>query len=333
MRSLVTGGAGFIGSHLVELLLDRGDEVLVVDDLSTGRIENLSGVADDPRLKLWLGSILDDELIDRAVRSSDRIYHLAAAVGVHIIVDRPLESLRTNIHGTECVIDAAVRHERPILLASTSEVYGKNTADRLSEDSDRILGSPLLARWTYAAAKGLDEAIAYAHVVEHGLDAVIVRLFNTVGPRQRGRYGMVMPSLVGQAVRGEPMTVFGDGRQTRCFSYVGDVVSALVALSENPDAIGRAVNLGGATEISINELAERVRTLLGSASPIEHVPYERAYGPGYEDMRRRVPDNSLAFSLVGFRPRTGIDDMILSIAQHLHDRGSDPQAVTVSRGA
>ncbi len=328
MRSLVTGGAGFIGSHLVELLLDRGDEVLVIDDLSTGRMQNLSAASDDPRLQVWLGSVLDAELVDRAVSDCDRVYHLAAAVGVHIIVRHPLESLRTNLHGTECVVDACVRNKRPILLASTSEVYGKNTADRLSENSDRILGSPLLSRWTYAAAKGLDEAIAYAHVVEDGLQAVIVRLFNTVGPRQRGRYGMVMPTLVAQAVNGEPMSVYGDGEQTRCFSYVGDVVTSLVALSEHPDAVGKAVNLGGAVEISINELAERVRTVVGSSSPIEHIPYSRAYGPGYEDMRRRVPDNSLAYRLVGFRPRTGIDEMILAISRYQREQAGAAETVS-----
>ena len=339
MRTLVTGGAGFIGSHLVELLLRRGDDVLVLDDLSTGRMQNLTAAADDPRLQVWLGSVLDEELVERAVSVTDRIFHLAAAVGVRVIVDHPLESLRTNLHGTERVLDAAVRHSRPVLLASTSEIYGKNTADRLSEDSDRVLGSPLLSRWTYAAAKGLDEAIAYAHVVEHDLEAVIVRLFNTVGPRQRGRYGMVMPSLVGQALRGEPLTVFGDGRQTRCFSYVGDIVSAVLALAEHPAAVGMAVNLGGATEISINDLAERVRVIVGSESPIEHVPYERAYGPGYEDMRRRVPDNTLAHALVDFRPRTGIDDMVRSIAEYLraeslqaegkHFAGPDAQPVVM----
>lgn len=317
MRTLVTGGAGFIGSHLVEHLLRRGDEVLVLDDLSTGRMENLAAVAGDPRLAVWRGSVLDERLVDRAMARTDRTFHLAAAVGVHVIVEHPLESLRTNLHGTEQVLEAAVRHRRPMLLASTSEVYGKNTADRLTEDADRILGSPLLARWTYAAAKGLDEAIAYAHVVEHGLRVSIVRLFNTVGPRQRGRYGMVLPRLVDQALHGDPLTVFGDGKQTRCFSYVGDVVGALVAICEHPAAVGIAVNLGGREEISINDLAARVKAVLGSTSPIEHIPYERAYGPGYEDMRRRVPDNSLAAALVGYRPRTGIDEMIRATARYM----------------
>jgi UDP-glucose 4-epimerase len=332
VRYFVIGGAGFIGSHLTEFQLRAGDDEVVLDDLSTGRMENLTAVEEDARLQVILGSVLDDALVDRAVRGSDRIFHLAAAVGVHTIVDHPLESLRTNLHGTETVLDAAVRHRRPVLIASTSEIYGKNTADRLSEDADRILGSPLLSRWTYAAAKGLDEAIAHAHVVEHGLKAVIVRLFNTVGPRQRSRYGMVMPSLVGQALRGEALTVFGDGEQTRCFSYVADIVTAMRALAEHPAAVGQAVNLGGAVEISMNDLAERIRTVLGSTSAIEHVPYERAYGPGYEDMRRRVPDNSLAHALVNFRPRTGIDDMIVSIADFMRtgDRGGSGATLTMA---
>lgn len=315
MRTLVTGGAGFIGSHLVEYLLRRGDDVLVLDDLSTGRAENLAPLAGDSRLAVWCGSVLDEPLVDRAVAETDRTFHLAAAVGVHVIVDHPLESLYTNLHGTERVLDAAVRYRRPVLLASTSEVYGKNTADRLGEDADRVLGSPLLARWTYAAAKGLDEAIAHAHVIQHGLRARIVRLFNTVGPRQQGRYGMVLPRLVDQALHGDPLTVYGDGHQTRCFSYVGDIVRALVAICEHPAAVGIAVNLGGRDEISINDLAARVRDVLGSTSPIVHIPYDRAYGAGYEDMRRRVPDNSLATALVGYRPRTPIDEMIKSVAR------------------
>jgi UDP-glucose 4-epimerase len=320
MYTLVTGGAGFIGSHLVERLLAAGDEVLVLDDLSTGQMANLDTVIDDARLEVVRGSILDEALVDRVVHGTDRTFHLAAAVGVHIIVDSPLQSLRTNLHGTEQVLQAAVTHHRPVLLASTSEVYGKNTADRLSEDADRVLGSPLLARWTYAAAKGLDEAIAHAHVVEHGLEARIVRLFNTVGPRQRGRYGMVLPRLIGQALRGEPLTVYGDGTQTRCFSYVGDVVQAITRLAVHPDAIGIAVNLGGKQEISINDLAARVIHVLGSSSPIEHLPYEFAYGPGYEDMQRRVPDNARAAALVGYEPTTGIDEMIAMTARYLQGR-------------
>jgi len=314
MRSLITGGAGFIGSHLVDHLLDAGDDVVVLDDLSTGALSNLDAVSSHPRLELRVGSILDAELVDELAGSADRIFHLAAAVGVRLIVEQPLQSMRTNLHGTESVLDAAVRRRVPLLLASTSEVYGKNAADKLSEDSDRVYGSPLLARWTYAAAKGLDEAMTYAHVQQSGLQARIVRLFNTVGPRQRGSYGMVLPNLVSQALAGEPLRVFGDGEQTRCFSYVGDIVPALVRLADCPEAVGRAVNLGGRTEISINDLAARVRDVLGSSSPIEHIPYEQAYAPGYEDMRRRVPDNTLAGELVGYYPATGIDEMIQAVA-------------------
>lgn len=328
MRSLVTGGAGFIGSHLVEDLIRRGDDVIVVDDLSTGRMDNLAPVIEHPRLEVHRGSILDPDLVDACVARSDRVFHLAAAVGVRVIIERPLTSINTNLHGTENVLRAAVNHRRSVLLASTSEVYGKNTADHLGEDSDRILGSPLIARWSYAAAKGLDETILHAHVVEHGLHGTIVRLFNTVGPRQQGRYGMVVPNLIGQALRGRPITVFGDGNQTRCFSFVTDVVGALVPLIGLRAAVGRAVNLGGSHEISINDLAVRIKRLLHSPSPIVHVPYAEAYGDGYEDMRRRVPDNRLAAALVGFDPATSIDHMIRSIAASL--RGDlAPAAVPV----
>ncbi|OUZ12684.1 nucleoside-diphosphate sugar epimerase [Aeromicrobium sp. PE09-221] len=316
-RSVVTGGAGFIGSHLAEYLLDRGDHVVIVDDFSTGRRENLAALAEHPRLEVVEGSILDRDLLRGAMTGADRVFHLAAAVGVHLIIDEPLRSLRTNIHGTENVVDLAHELGLTMLLASTSEVYGKNTADRLDEGADRILGSPLLSRWTYAAAKGIDEAYAHAYWSSLGLPVTIVRLFNTVGPRQTGRYGMVLPRLAGQALRGEPMTVYGDGRQTRCFSYVGDIVPALVALVENPASHGLAVNLGGAEEISILELAERIAEVTGSESPIQLVPYADAYASGYEDMRRRVPDNSLAGSLIGFFPHTRVDEIIRRVAEQL----------------
>lgn len=319
-RSVVTGGAGFIGSHLVELLLDSGDDVIVIDDLSTGRLENLSGVMEHPRLRFEEGSILDAALLRRSMTGADRVFHLAAAVGVNLIIDEPLRSLRTNIHGTENVIELAHELGLSMLLASTSEIYGKNTADRLDEGADRILGSPLLSRWTYAAAKGIDEAYAHAYWTSFGLPVTIVRLFNTVGPRQTGRYGMVVPRLVGQALRGEPMTVYGDGLQTRCFSYVGDVVPALVRLIETPAARGQAVNLGGAEEIAIGELAARIVGVTGSSSGIKLVPYADAYAPGYEDMRRRVPDNRLAERLVGFRPTTGVDSIITRVAEDLSHR-------------
>ena len=317
VRSVVTGGAGFVGSHLVELLLERGDEVVVLDDLSTGTAHNLAGVKDHPRLQACEGSVLDGAAVQRAVQGSDRVFHLAAAVGVSLIVDSPLSSLRTNIHGTETVLEAAHQLGSEVLLVSTSEVYGKNTADRLHEDSDRILGSPLLSRWTYSAAKGIDEAFAHAYWSELGLPVTIVRLFNTVGPRQTGRYGMVLPRLVGQALRGDALTVYGDGQQTRCFSYVGDVVPAMVALAEKHESRGRAYNLGGAEEISMLDLAQRILTVTGSTSTVDLVPYEDAYSPGFEDMRRRVPDNTRAHDLVGFVPRTPLDTMIRRVADHL----------------
>ncbi|MHA7272962.1 NAD-dependent epimerase/dehydratase family protein [Arthrobacter sp. TMT4-20] len=315
MKTVITGGAGFIGSHLTEYLLNAGDSVTVLDNLSTGDLKNLKNSQNHPDFTFLEGNILDRGAVRDVVSGADRVFHLAAAVGVHLIVDHPLESLRTNIHGTEVVLDACLDEGAELLLASTSEVYGKNTADRLSEDADRILGSALKSRWTYAAAKGIDEAFAHAYWREYGLKVSIVRLFNTVGPRQTGRYGMVVPNLVGQALRGEPLTVFGDGKQTRCFSYVGDVVPALVRLAEEPAARGKAVNLGGLQEISILELAEQTIKLLGSTSGIKLIPYDEAYGSGYEDMRRRVPDNSLAGRLVGFKPTTTVDTIILKVAR------------------
>jgi len=320
MRVLVTGGAGFIGSHLVEHLLDRGDEVTVLDDLSTGTLDNLEAVREHPALDIVVGSILDRTMLARLAEGRERVYHLAAAVGVRLIVEHPLASMRTNIHGTENVLDACRDAGASLLLVSTSEIYGKNTADRLSEESDRVLGSPLLSRWTYAAAKGIDEAFAHAYWQEFALPVSIVRLFNTVGPRQTGRYGMVVPTLVEQALRERPLTVFGDGEQTRCFSYVGDVVPALRALAEEPRAYGSAYNLGGAQEISIGALAARIVELLDSPSPIVHVPYEEAYAAGYEDMRRRVPDNRRAEALVGFEPRTDVDEIIRIVAKSMAPR-------------
>ena len=314
MKTAITGGAGFIGSHLTEYLLAAGDEVAVLDDLSTGSLANLRGVLDHPHFRFVEGTILDRAAVDSVIAGADRVFHLAAAVGVKLIVEDPLTSLRTNIHGTEVVLDATLAAGAILLLASTSEVYGKNTADSLSEESDRILGSALKSRWTYAAAKGIDEAFAYAYWKEYGLRAAIVRLFNTVGPRQTGRYGMVVPNLVGQAQRGEPLTVFGDGLQTRCFSYVADIVPALVRLAEHPDAYGKAFNLGGTQEVSILSFAKRVVELLDSPSTISLIPYEQAYAPGYEDMRRRVPDNTKSRELVGFNPTTTIDQIIANVA-------------------
>lgn len=321
MITTVTGGAGFIGSHLVEELIARGDYVTVIDDLSTGSIKNLSSVLGHIRMRFIEGSICDPDAVAAAVEGADRVFHLAAAVGVRLIVEHPLESLRTNIHGTETVLDAVRATGATLLLASTSEVYGKNTADSLDEEADRILGSPLKSRWTYAAAKGIDEAIAHAYWREYGLRVAIVRLFNTVGPRQTGRYGMVVPTLVGQALAGKPVTVFGNGSQTRCFGYVGDVVPALIALAEEPAAYGQAFNLGGRYEVSISSLAQRAIDLLQSDSSIVYVPYAEAYPEGFEDMQRRVPNNGKARELIGFDPQTTVDEIIGHVASALTAAG------------
>ena len=315
MRALITGGAGFIGSHLADRLLARGDQVVLLDDLSTGRLANIAHLEGDPDAEFVLGSILNPDLVDHVVSRVDAIYHLAAAVGVNLIVEKPLESLMTNIRGTETVVEKAHKYGKRVLVASTSEIYGKNTSDRLSEDDDRILGSPLKSRWSYSEAKAIDEILAYTYWREKGLETVIVRLFNTVGPRQTGSYGMVIPRFVTQALRGEPITVFGDGRQTRCFCSVHDVVVGILALSENSGAIGRVFNLGGTEEISMADLAAKIVGLAGSTSTIEYVPYDVAYEEGFEDMERRVPDTTRAHELVGFAPTASLDDIIMAVIE------------------
>ena len=313
MRALITGGAGFIGSHLADHLLDRGDQVVLLDDLSTGRLTNIEHLNDRTGAEFVLGSVLDAELVDEVVSRVDAVFHLAAAVGVNLIVEKPLESLMTNIRGTETVIEMAHKYDKRLLVMSTSEIYGKNTSDSLSEEDDRILGSPLKSRWSYSEAKAIDEILAYTYWREKGLETVIIRLFNTVGPRQTGSYGMVIPRFVGQALRNEPITVFGDGNQTRCFCHVGDVVEGLVALSEHPEAFGKVFNLGGGEEVSIRELAERVIELAGSQSSLEFIPYDTAYEAGFEDMERRVPNTTRAMQLVGFEPSASLDDIIRSV--------------------
>ena len=313
MRALITGGAGFIGSHLADRLLDRGDQVVVLDDLSTGRLANISHLRERPDVEFVLGSILNADLVDDAVSRVDAVFHLAAAVGVNLIVEKPLESLMTNIRGTETVFEKAHKYNKRILVTSTSEIYGKNTSDSLSEEDDRILGSPLRSRWSYSEAKAIDEILAYTYWREKGLETVIVRLFNTVGPRQTGSYGMVVPRFVGQALRAQPITIFGDGSQSRCFCHVSDVVDGLVALSEHPQAFGKVFNLGGTDEISIADLAQRVIDLVGSKSSVEYIPYSVAYEEGFEDMARRVPNISRARELVGFAPSFNLDDILQSV--------------------
>ncbi len=313
MKALITGGAGFIGSHLADHLLDRGDQVVLLDDLSTGRLVNIEHLNDRTGAEFILGSILDAELIDEVASRVDAVFHLAAAVGVNLIVEKPLESLMTNIRGTETVIEMTHKYNKRLLVMSTSEIYGKNTSDSLSEEDDRILGSPLKSRWSYSEAKAIDEILAYTYWREKGLETVIIRLFNTVGPRQTGSYGMVIPRFVGQALRNEPITIFGDGNQTRCFCHVGDIVEGLVALSEHPEAFGKVFNLGGGKEVAIRELAERVIKLAGSQSSLEFIPYDAAYEAGFEDMDRRVPNTTRAMQLVGFEPSASLDDIIRSV--------------------
>ncbi len=328
MKVFVTGAAGFIGSHLVEALLAAGHEVVGLDNLSTGRRENLAAVSGGPGFRLVEGSILDSGLVDELSAGADRVFHLAAAVGAFVIRDRTLESLRTNIHGTENVVAAAHRAGARLLVASTSEIYGKNDKVGLTEDDDRLAGSPLKSRWSYAEAKAIDESLVEAYVRERGLRAVIVRLFNTVGPRQTGRYGMVIPRFVRQALAGEPVTVFGTGDQIRCFCHVHDVVPALAALIESDAASGRAVNLGSSEQVSISQLARRVITAAGTGSGIVRASYLEAYGAGYEDMLRRVPDCSLAHDLVGFAPARTLDDIISAVIDDQAAGPRIPAAVT-----
>jgi UDP-glucose 4-epimerase len=315
LQALVTGGAGFIGSHLVERLLADDHRVIALDNLSTGSHANIEHLLDSPAFEFVLGSLLNADLMDHVISRSDTVFHLAAAVGVHLIVEKPLESLTTNVRGTEIVFEKAHKYGARVLMTSTSEIYGKNTSDRLCEDDDRVLGSPLKSRWSYSEAKAIDEVLAHTYWRQKGLPTVIVRLFNTVGPRQTGHYGMVVPRLVQQATRGDPLTVYGDGQQTRCFCHVGDVVSALIRLVEHPEAYGRVFNIGGTEEISIEDLAHKVLSLTESKSKIRYVPYDEAYEEGFEDMKRRVPDTTRARNLIGFEPTVPLDDIIRCVVE------------------
>jgi UDP-glucose 4-epimerase len=307
MKALITGGAGFIGSHLAEALIAQGHDVTVVDDLSTGQVKNLAAVAGSPRLRTHWGSILDDERLPEFIDEADIVYHLAAAVGVRLILERPVETIETNILGTDRVLRSAAKGLKRVLIASTSEVYGKNENAPFKEDDDCVLGPTVKSRWSYACSKAIDEFLGLAYVRSAGLPAVIVRYFNTIGPRQVGRYGMVVPRFVRQALKGEPITVYGDGEQSRSFTDVADTVRATIAVSMSADAIGDVFNIGNGQEITVNELAARVKALAGSASPIVHVPYEQAYEQGFEDTRRRVPDISKLRATIGFAPEFDLD--------------------------
>ena len=313
----MTGGAGFVGSHLVDQLIDKKNEVIVLDDFSTGRRENISHHESNSLFTLVEGSILDYKTVENLVSQVDRVFHLAAAVGVLNIVQHPLESLNTNINGSENVFDACLKFNKPVLITSSSEVYGKNTADLLHEDSDRIIGAPQKIRWSYSDAKAIDESMAIALNQQKGLETRIVRLFNTVGPRQVGRYGMVVPRFIEAALKNEPLKVYGTGQQTRCFGHVLDVIEAILKIDDSNDAIGRPVNIGVNQEISINELASRVIERVDSKSRVIFESYEEAYAKGFEDMERRVPDNTLLMNLTDWVPSRDIYNIIDDVAKYI----------------
>jgi UDP-glucose 4-epimerase len=317
MKYLVTGGAGFIGSHLCDALIKRGDSVLVLDNLSTGNKKNIEHLLDNPMFTFTNGSILDVDIVDRAVASVDHVIHLAAAVGVFTIVDKPLESLTTNLRGTENILEAASKHQREVLIASSSEIYGKNGAGPLNEESDRIVGSPLKSRWSYSEAKAIDESMAFFYYQERTLAVRIVRFFNTVGPRQVGHYGMVVPRFVAAALNNDPLAVYGTGSQSRCFCHVYDAVAGLLAVIDSNATLGEVFNIGNDEEITIQDLATEVIELTNSKSTIEKVLYEKAYAPGFEDMQRRVPDISKIKRTVGWSPKLSLESIITDIAAHL----------------
>lgn len=317
MRVLVTGGAGFIGSHLCEALVHQGSRVTVLDDLSTGRFENIEHISG---LTCVVDSTLNEEIVRDLVRESDVVYHLAATVGVQLVVEQPVRTLVNNIRGTENVLEETSRYRRRLLITSSSEVYGKGMNPEFHEDDDRVMGATSLSRWGYAASKAMDEFLALAYWHEKRHPVVIVRLFNTVGPRQTGRYGMVIPRFVIQALRNEPLTIFGDGEQSRCFTYVGDVVPALIKLMERKDLCGDVFNIGGTRPISMKDLAQCVIQKTGSTAGVTYVPYAQAYGPGFEDMRARVPSIAKIHRAVGFEPTTSLDEILDVVIEDVRRR-------------
>jgi UDP-glucose 4-epimerase len=320
MRALITGGAGFVGSHLAELLLGQGHEVFVLDNLSTGSIDNIAHLKDDKRFHYTIDTVTNEPVLAELVDRADVVFHLAAAVGVKLIVEQPVHTIETNVKGTEVVLTHANKKKKLVLIASTSEVYGKSTEVPFSEDADLVMGSTTKHRWAYACSKLIDEFLALAYWKEKKLPVIIVRLFNTVGPRQTGRYGMVIPNFVRQALSGQPITVFGDGTQTRSFTYVGDVVDALAKLVQEPRAIGRVFNVGNGYEISIYDLAKRVKALAGSTSDIVTIPYDQAYEAGFEDMPRRVPDISRVHELIGYEPKVQLDEILEKVIDYFRTR-------------
>ncbi len=315
-KILVTGGAGFIGSHLCDLLLEQGHSVVAIDNLSTGRLANIAHLREHPNFQFVRETISNTLVLDRLTSESQMVIHLAAAVGVQLIIEDPVYTIRTNITGTEAVLDAANRYGCKVLIASTSEVYGKGVAVPFRETDDRLMGPTTHSRWAYATSKAVDEFLGLAYQAQFGLPVIVVRLFNTVGPRQTGQYGMVVPRFVRQALRSEPLSVYGDGQQTRCFSDVADVVDGITRLANQPEAVGQVFNLGATQEISILELAKRVIALTGSTSEIHFIPYSEAYAPGFDDMRRRVPSIEKISQLTGFYPRYSLDETLQRVINY-----------------
>ena len=322
MRALITGGAGFIGSHLAEALLNEGHEVDIIDNLSTGSIRNIGHLKSNPRFKYTIDTLTNEPLLAELIDRNDVIFHFAAAVGVKLIVEEPVHTIETNVHGTEVVLKHANKKRKKVLVASTSEVYGKSADVPFREDADLVMGATVKHRWAYACSKAIDEFLALAYYKERGLPVIIVRFFNTVGPRQTGQYGMVLPSFVRQALAGEPITVFGDGTQSRSFTYVGDVVACLLKLISEPKAVGQVFNIGNKEEVTILKLAEIVKSLTGSSSPIEFIPYDKAYEAGFEDMPRRVPDLTKVRDLVGYEPEVQLNEIIMRVIEYFRTHES-----------
>lgn len=320
MKALVTGGAGFIGSHLVERLLEAGHEVVAVDDLSTGSLDNLGGVESNPGFSFVYDNVRNHETMHILIEQCDAVFHLAAAVGVQLIVDRPVHTIETNIHGTEVVLEIANKFRRKVLIASTSEVYGKSESVPFHEDDDTVLGSTRFSRWSYACSKAIDEFLALAYYEQYGLPVVVVRLFNTVGPRQTGQYGMVIPRFVERALKNEALVIYGTGEQKRCFAHVSDVVGAIIALMDCPHAPGRVYNIGSNEEISIEDLAERIIEISGSKSEKKRVSYEEAYGKPFDDMLRRQPCLDRIAETVGYKPRTSLEQILREVIEHMRKR-------------
>jgi len=319
MKILITGGAGFIGSHLAEELLSQGEEVYVIDNLSTGRLENVKHLAANPRFHITIETILEEKAVEDLTRKCELIFHLAAAVGVRLIIEKPVDTIETNILGTEIVLKAANKFKRKVILASTSEVYGKNSKVPFREEDDSVYGPTTKSRWSYACSKAIDEFLALAYFHEKKLPVVIARLFNTIGPRQTGRYGMVVPSFIQQALLSHPVTVYGDGKQSRSFTHVTDVVSALIGLSEHPKAVGEVFNVGNGREITIERLALLIKKMTNSKSKIVYIPYDKAFEKGFEDMIRRVPDITKINHLIGYKPRVNLEESLEKIIDYYRE--------------